>query len=436
MSKKSTPLKKSYIFPISHSLCIALFIGIITCLATDCMGQKKGYNYDRLTYETPGVLMASDVLPPELKWGKNYSVRGVTETTTDTGTFGFTHRFEITSIYGNFEAFCIDMVRIRAHEINVIAVLQDIKKTRKFSKAVKKAKKSLYKKAVDFILDPVDTLTGVPKGGWRFITQSGEMVKGGPEGREGGPANALADFFKLKCRFAYKLGVDVYSTNKVLQKELNSVSLAGFASGEGISLIKKPLRGTEGMVIERTHFLDKMDKILLDNAPDDLQRINQEKLKQMGVKEPVIKEFLNHPNYSPRHKTIVVHALAEMDVAQNRDRFIKQAILVEHEEMAFIYQRIAEMLHSYHKDVNPIRDIIPVRKLAVGYTADQAIISALPLDYLHWTEITDLFTSELVLLSKSEDLPVKRMNMWISGECTSSARKALTAKGITLKENM
>jgi hypothetical protein len=156
----------------------------------------------------------------------------------------------------------------------------------------------------------------------------------------------------------------------------------------------------------------------------------------MGVKEPVIKEFLSHPNYSPHHKTIVVHALAEMDGAQNRDKFIKQAILVEHEEMAFIYQRIAEMLHSYHKDVNPIRDIIPVRKLAVGYTADQAIISALPLDYLYWTEITDLFVSELVLLSKSEDRPVKRVNMWISGECTSSARKALTAKGITLKENM
>ena len=75
MSKKSTPLKKSYIHPISHSLCIALFIGIITCLTTDCMGQKE---FDHLTYETPGVLMASDVLPPELKWGKNYSVRGVT----------------------------------------------------------------------------------------------------------------------------------------------------------------------------------------------------------------------------------------------------------------------------------------------------------------------------------------------------------------------
>ena len=185
MKNESIFEKISNIIRYNHSLCLVLVIGFIICLTTDCMGERK---FDHLTYETPQVLIARDVLSPELRMGKNYSVRGVTETTTDTDTFGFTHRFEITSIYGNFEAFCIDMVRIRAHEINVIAVLQDIKKTKAFSKAIKKAGKSPYKKAVDLILDPVDTLTGVPKGGWRFITRSGEMVKGGPEGREGGPA--------------------------------------------------------------------------------------------------------------------------------------------------------------------------------------------------------------------------------------------------------
>ncbi len=424
---------RRYINSVILKTCMAIAIGTIIFFTTDCMGQSRA---QIIGYEIPKVLVVSEVLPPELSIGKNYSVSGELARPEDTITQGFTYRFEIVSSVGNFEAHCIDMLRIRIQEIKAIGILREIKKKVAFDNTLEKVGKSPYSGVMELILHPADTVTGIPKDGWRFIARSGEMVKGGPEGREDRSGDALIDFSKLKRRYAYKLGVDVYSTNKVLQKELNSVSLAGFASGEGISLIKKPLRGTEGMVIERTHFLDKMDKILLDNAPEELLLINQEKLKQMGVKEPVIKEFLNHPNYSPRHKTIVIHALAEMDVAQNRDRFIKQAILVEHEEMAFIYQRIAEMLHSYHKDVNPIRDIIPVRKLAVGYTADQAIISALPLDYLYWTEITDLFTSELVLLSKSEDLPVKRVNMWISGECTSSARKALTAKGITLKENM
>ena len=230
-------------------LFMVLVIGIITCITTDCMGQQV---YDHLTYETPGFLIASDVLPPELKRGKNYSVMGSIDTTTDTGTFGFTYNFDITSSYGNFKAFCIDMVRIRAHEINVIAVLQDIKRTKAFSKAIKKARKGPYKKAAYLILDPVDTATGVPKDDWRFITtQSGKMVEGGPEGGKGGPADALTDFFKIKCRYAYKLGVDVYSTNKELQKELNSISMAGFASGAGTSILfTKAGKSADGLMLK------------------------------------------------------------------------------------------------------------------------------------------------------------------------------------------
>jgi hypothetical protein len=60
----------------------------------------------------------------------------------------------------------------------------------------------------------------------------------------------------------------------------------------------------------------------------------------------------------------------------------------------------------------------------------------LPLDYVYWSEMTDLFVSEILLLSESEDRPVKRVNMWISGKFTPRAKKVLAAKGITLKENM
>jgi hypothetical protein len=410
------------------------------------MGQKKGFDYDRLTYETPGVLIASDILPPELKSGTKYSVRGVTDTTTDTGTFGFAHRFEVTSSYGDFEAFCIDMVRIRAHEINVIAVLQDIKQTKAFKKAIKKARQSPYKKAVDLILDPVDTLTGVPKGGWRFITQSGEMVKGGPEGREGSPADALADFLKLKTRYAYKLGVDVYSTNKELQKELNSVSMAGFASGEGTSILfTKAGKSAEGLmlkdardlrIITRSHFLDEIDKLLLDNTQKGLQIINREKLKKIVEEDYVIEGFLNHDNYTPRNKTIIIQALAKMEGIKNRDNFIKQAILVNNDEVAFINQRMVEMIYDYHKNVKPVVEIIPVRKMVVIYTSDQVIIAMLPIDNLYWSEPTDLFVSELLQLSESEDRPVTQVIMGISGKATSQAKEVLTGRGIVIKENM
>ena len=55
---------------------------------------------------------------------------------------------------------------------------------------------------------------------------------------------------------------------------------------------------------------------------------------------------------------------------------------------------------------------------------------------INWTELTDLFVSEILRLSESEDRQVTQVKMWISGEFTSTAKEALTAKGITLKENM
>ena len=108
MKNSSISQKTPYIIRNNRSLCLVLVIGFIICLTTDCMGERR---FDHLTYETPQVLIARDVLPPELRMGKYYSVRGVTAATTDTSTQGFTHRFEITSFLGNFEVHCVEMLK-------------------------------------------------------------------------------------------------------------------------------------------------------------------------------------------------------------------------------------------------------------------------------------------------------------------------------------
>ena len=116
-------------------------------------------------------------------------------------------------------------------------------------------------------------------------------------------------------------------------------------------------------MIERTPFLEEVEKMVLDNNPGELQLINRNKLKQIGVEDAVIEEFMKHPEYSPHNRTIMVHALANIDGAKNRDIFIKQAILAEDDEIALFYQYMAEMMYRYHNRVKPITEIIPVRKV-------------------------------------------------------------------------
>ena len=74
--------------------------------------------------------------------------------------------------------------------------------------------------------------------------------------------------------------------------------------------------------------------------------------------------------------------------------------------------------------------------MVVNYTIDQTIIAMLPIDNLYWSKPTDIFVSEILKLSKSEDREVKQVIFGVTGKATSQAKEVLTSRGIVIKENM
>jgi hypothetical protein len=91
------------------------------------------------------------------------------------------------------------------------------------------------------------------------------------------------------------------------------------------------------------------------------------------------------------------------------------------------------LLHGYHTHVKPLKEIIPVRKMAVGYTSDQTIVTTIPLDLLHWIELTDRGSEALVKLDLS-GRPVKKTELWVTGTLTARAMKELKGRGLVIKE--
>ena len=426
-----------HIFRLHHSryigkkniaLCMVLAITSLLFSVDYCRGQAVE---QPVGYEKPGVLDAYKILPPELLEGESFwlSRRAVS--------YGLNNRYIINSYFGKFEANGEDMLRIREHEIKAIGGLSEIKKTKAFGEAVKKAATSPLKGAQALITDPVDTVKGIPKGIGKFFTRIGEMTKGGRGELEEGYTKELIGFAGIKRQYAHEFGVDVYSSNKVLQKNLNSVAWSGFAGGMTVNVAMFAIKGasnTAFYAVKGTQLVHGMNMILRDNSPEDLRRINRAKLEQMGVKDYVIKEFLQNTSaYSPRHETILVHALSEMQGVKNREEFIKQALNAEYEEEAFLYQRMAELLHGYHVNVKPIKEIIPVRKFVVGYTADQTVVAAFPLDVLHWIEPTDHGSDALAKLDLS-GRPVKKTELWVTGTITPRAKNELNSRGLVIKE--
>jgi len=409
------------------ALCIALTIGSLLFITDYCRAQASDQPVE---YETPGILDAYEILPPDLLEGKNFWLdRRVVS-------YGFNNRFTINSHFGKFEANGEDMLGIREHEIGAIGGLREIKKTEAFGEAFKKAATSPLKGAQALITDPVDTVKGIPKGVGKFFGRIGEMTKGGRGDREDGYTQELIGFARIKRQYAYKFGVDVYSSNEVLQKDLNSVSWAGFAGGMTVTVAMlgvKSASNTAYFAVKGTQLVHGMNMILLDSSPEDLQKLNQKKMEEMGVRDSVIKEFLKNPAYSPRHQTILVQALAEMQGVKNREQFIKKALHAEYEEEAFLYQRMAEMLHGYHTNVKPIIELIPVRKFVVGYTSDQTVVATFPIDLLYWIERADLGSEALVKLDLT-GRPIKKTEIWITGTITPIATKEFSARGLVVKE--
>jgi hypothetical protein len=70
-----------------------------------------------------------------------------------------------------------------------------------------------------------------------------------------------------------------------------------------------------------------------------------------------------------------------------------------------------------------------------GYTADQAIVVTIPVDYVYWTERAD-HGSEALSRLKTADRTVTRVELWITGKLTPKARRELEGRGIVVKEQI
>ncbi len=211
-------------YPIIVAPCTIIILLMTMFCSTDCKSQtvvdKQSLVNDSSKadgYEIREVLKAQEILPVEQLEGKNFRLHD------DVVTFGFTNHYTIISPFGTFEVECDDMLPIQIHEIHAIAALQDIKKTEAFANALRNAAKSPIKGVWGFITHPVDSVVGVPKGAGRLFSKGGK-VKGGHIDSADSLTMDLLGFSKVKCQYAHILGVDVYSPNKVLQRELNSVS--------------------------------------------------------------------------------------------------------------------------------------------------------------------------------------------------------------------
>jgi hypothetical protein len=412
---------------IAFLLCVAALAG---CAAGPPTAAQLPSTEERATAEVAGfevdpIRPAIELLPPDLLTGPHYRIEPQVVTSE------FTNRYVIRSDYGDFEVRGDWMLRTRLREIEALAALDEMSKTATFSDAAGNALKSPFVATWNLIANPVDTILGIPIGAWNAIKQTSQVARGERGVLEDSGVLALIGFEAKKRQIANQLGVDPYSSNSALQKQLNRFAWAAYLGG--LPYLFVPFVNDSDFQEAPAESTDRLAETLLVYSPEDLRRLNRIELAVMGIPEPLSDELIGHSWYSPRHATALIEALAALDLTQNRSAFIEVAVTAESEDDALFYEHTAELMRSYSNRVSPIRMIVSIDGTPMGYTESGTLVIPLPADYAIWTPTTAAL-ARAITEEVANHPELERGELVLSGVASPLAREQFEALGVTVTE--
>ena len=382
-------------------------------------------------YEQPPTLSAAAILKPEFAAGAGFTTRD------SVPTYGGRNGYMIDSDAGAFEADGNVMLVRRVREIAAIAKLREVSRTDEFKNALKSAAASPLLAAKGLIENPVSTVTGVPKGLWKFMNRAGQGLKEKVDGRERSQyedsnAAQLIGFSKAKRDVALKLGVDPYSSNETLQRELNGVSWAAYAGKMTFTLATAPVGGAAGLALTATGVSSTFESAIRDQSPGDLRLASLQRLLAMGCSRADADAFLSNVAYAPSVQTALVLHLDAMTGVANRPAFIQLATSQsEVEGDAQFFAQTARLLCELHTNGRTLARIDTIGGLPVAVGADGTLIVALEWDQAAWTPNAANFVGQLKAATFGGTAP-SGIVIALSGDATPMAQQQIKAAGITL----
>ena len=384
-------------------------------------------------YEELPELKASEILRDTILNGPNHQVRE--EVPTQSGA----NQFTIDSHFGIFTAEGNAMLVRRVDEVNAIARLKDVSKSDEFKEALKKAAMKPINTAKALVTDPVKTVSAIPKGLKKFMGRAGDTVKsiGKNKNGEEGDANRMQDiigFTDAKRKVAISLGVDPYSTNEVLQKQLDDIAWANFAGGMVFSIGTMPIGGGVGMALTATQVTGNFESILREKSPADLKAMNRKILQSLGASSADIERFMKNPAFSLSAQTAFALNLQALEGVANRGAFVRLAGTISSSEADAIFcVQTAALMGNLHKGEMPLARIELLGDFPICVAKDGTPVVVLQWDYAAYTPMADRFARDLEQFCKDK---AGKAVIALSGVVSPRLRQEMEARGHTVKDRL
>jgi len=414
-----------------------LFLTMVLSMALPCVAQTpEPFEVRRAeaAFEELPELKASEILKPELLKGPHYVVRDPVPTASGM------NQFTIDSDFGLFEADGNEMLIQRLKEIDAIARLRDVSRTDAFKKSLVAAAKSPLNSAKNIARDPAQAISNVPKGIMKFLGRAKETVQnvGKGSGEDEGEGSRLKDvmgYSDKKRKIALQMGIDPYSTNTVLQKELDDVAWASWAGGFTFSVATFPVSGPIGAALTVTNLNSTVDQLLREKSPSELEQINRATFRAMGASASDIERILHGGAFTPTQSTTFAVNLKSLKGVANRGAFVKIAAQKSTTEAdALFCVHTAALMNQIHEKI-PIARITMLYDFPICVAKDGTIVVALQWDYAAWTSGAGSFTNDVQKLAAQSG---KTPNVFValSGQVSPRLRQELEMRGFTLHDRL
>jgi hypothetical protein len=381
-------------------------------------------------WEQAPVFQASSVLPPELRSGAGWTVD---ETVANDG---FVNHYTMRTGAATLAVVSTDLLSIRAQELEALAKMEEVKRSKIYLDAVKKAAVSPVQFASDLVQAPGATLQGTAEGVGQFFGNIGHSLFGKPSQQEEGAFKTALGVGVAKRKLAEKFSVDPYSSNELLQTRLGELAWAAAGGSMTIGAGFGAVGGAASSVLRGTKFAGGVGRLIYDKSPDQLKDVNRGKLTGMGMPKELVAAFLDHPKYSPTRKTLIVAALERMSAVGNRRLLLRDAITATTEPDTFLWQRQIEMIAAYNANVAPVVRLVDAGIRPAMTTSKGALVIALPGDYFAWTE-----TLERAVQANRDRADLRApgyqsKEFWFAGKVSPFARAKIESRRWVVKEEV
>lgn len=411
---------------------------VLTLTATlQCLAQTpEPFEVRRaeVAFEELPELKASEILKPELLKGPHYAVRDPVPTGSGM------NQFTIDSDFGLFEADGNEMLLQRLKEIDAIARLREVSRTDEFKKSLVAAAKGPLNSAKNIARDPAQAISNVPKGIMKFLGHAKETVENVGKGGGGneGDANRMKDvigYSDKKRKIALQMGVDPYSTNSVLQKELDDVAWASWAGGFSFSVATFPISGPIGAALTVTNLNTTVEELLRDKSPSELEQINRSTFRAMGASASDTERILHGGAFTPTQSTTFAVNLKALKGVPNRGAFVKAAAQKSTTEADALFCVYTAALMNQIHEKTPIARLVMLHDFPICVAKDGTIIVALQWDYAAWTPGAAQFTRDVQKLA-AQSGENKSILVALSGQVSPRLREELEKRGIAVQDRL